>query len=150
MRLPPSSRGGKERHCFELFGLDFMLDEVGSPVLIEVNTSPALFRHGRCLTEMLPRMMEECVQKCVDVVFPPPSDAPPVEPRLDRWMRLDVRPVKLASTDGSSAVKGAGAARKALNAASPFRPGQAGGAAVKPKPTTAQRLAKKPPGGAFK
>jgi len=39
---------------------------------IEVNTSPALFRHGRCLTEMLPRMMEECVQKCVDVVFPPP------------------------------------------------------------------------------
>ena len=24
----------------------------------QVNTSPALFRHGRCLTEMMPKMME--------------------------------------------------------------------------------------------
>ena len=29
--------------CFELFGFDFMLDENLNPVLVEVNTNPALF-----------------------------------------------------------------------------------------------------------
>ena len=29
--------------CFELFGLDFMLDEDLNPKLIEINTNPALF-----------------------------------------------------------------------------------------------------------
>lgn len=34
--LNPAGQGRKE-HCFELFGLDFMLDERGAPVLIEVS-----------------------------------------------------------------------------------------------------------------
>jgi D-alanine-D-alanine ligase-like ATP-grasp enzyme len=29
--------------CFELFGFDFMIDEELNPVLIEINTNPALF-----------------------------------------------------------------------------------------------------------
>ena len=29
--------------CFELFGLDFILDEKLNPYLIEINTNPALF-----------------------------------------------------------------------------------------------------------
>jgi len=29
--------------CFELFGLDFILDEQLNPYLIEINTNPALF-----------------------------------------------------------------------------------------------------------
>ena len=33
--MNPPGAGHKE-HCFELFGLDFMLDERGAPVLIEV------------------------------------------------------------------------------------------------------------------
>lgn len=36
-------------YCFELFGIDFMLDEAGRAYLIEVNTSPALFRKGKYL-----------------------------------------------------------------------------------------------------
>ena len=31
---------GRKEHCFELFGLDFMLDERGAPVLIEVGAVP--------------------------------------------------------------------------------------------------------------
>lgn len=31
--------------------------------LVEVNTSPALFRVGAVLTELLPRVVEEVVQK---------------------------------------------------------------------------------------
>ena len=31
--------------------------------LIEVNTSPALYRHGQVLTELLPVLIEEVVQK---------------------------------------------------------------------------------------
>ena len=36
-------------YCFELFGIDFMLDEQGQAYLIEMNTSPALFRKGAYL-----------------------------------------------------------------------------------------------------
>lgn len=31
--------------------------------LIEVNTSPALYRHGQVLTDLLPVLIEEVVQK---------------------------------------------------------------------------------------
>lgn len=68
----------KIEYCFELLGFDFMLDSSFHTWLIEVNTSPALFRHGKVLTEMMPRMIEEVAQKVVDRVFPPddPADLP--------------------------------------------------------------------------
>lgn len=58
--------------CWELLGLDFMIDAAGQTTLIEVNTSPALFRAGPVLADLLPRVIEECVQKCIDPYFPPP------------------------------------------------------------------------------
>ena len=109
------------RHCFELLGLDFMIDEKGqvrgagpplclyctivalifAPLqappaslasrqvfLIEVNTSPALFRAGQYLTELLPRVIEEVVQKAVDVVLPPPEGAA-IE-QLDGFERVEL------------------------------------------------------------
>jgi len=42
--------------------------------LIEVNTSPALFRSGSVLSDLLPRVIEELVQKVLDPLFPPPPD----------------------------------------------------------------------------
>lgn len=59
---------------FELFGLDFMVDDTGRLLLIEVNTQPALGRHGHVLQDLMPRMMEEVVQKAIDPLFPPPAD----------------------------------------------------------------------------
>jgi hypothetical protein len=64
---------------FELFGLDFMLARDGSPALIEINTSPALFRHGAVLRRALPLMMEEVCRLTLDRVFPPPTGHDRVE-----------------------------------------------------------------------
>jgi hypothetical protein len=46
--------------------------------LIEVNTCPALCRHGAVLEDLLPRVIEEAVQKAIDPFFPAsgPSAAP--------------------------------------------------------------------------
>ena len=38
---------------FELFGFDFMVDDMGQVILIEVNSGPALARHGHVLEEMM-------------------------------------------------------------------------------------------------
>ncbi|GLC74645.1 hypothetical protein PLESTF_001539000 [Pleodorina starrii] len=67
-------------HCFELLGLDFMMDAEGGLYLIEVNTSPALFRAGSYLSDLLPRLVEEVVQKVVDPIFPQPPPPPPPPP----------------------------------------------------------------------
>ena len=64
---------------FELFGLDFMVDTLGRVPLIEVNSGPALCRHGRVLEDLIPRVIEEVFQKAVDVTFPPPEGAAPPE-----------------------------------------------------------------------
>ncbi|QDZ23171.1 tubulin-tyrosine ligase [Chloropicon primus] len=61
----------KIRGSFELFGLDFMCDEALQVFLVEVNTSPALFRRGEHLKKILPLVMEEVLQKAVDPYFPP-------------------------------------------------------------------------------
>ncbi len=61
--------------CWELLGLDFMLDQAGQVYLIEVNTSPALFRAGTYLTDLLPRIVEGCVQLAIDPHFPAPASA---------------------------------------------------------------------------
>lgn len=50
--------------------------------LIEVNTSPALFRAGKYLAELLPKVIEEVVQKAVDTCLPPPPGA------ASKWRRL--------------------------------------------------------------
>ncbi|KAL3133737.1 hypothetical protein ABBQ32_008226 [Trebouxia sp. C0010 RCD-2024] len=62
----------RRQHCFELFGLDFMVDCHHKVYLIEVNTSPALYRHGQVLTDLLPVLIEEVVQKAIDPCFPAP------------------------------------------------------------------------------
>lgn len=56
--------------CFELFGLDFMVDAQGKVYLIEVNSCPALALQGKVLENLLPRVVEEVVQKAVDPLFP--------------------------------------------------------------------------------
>ena len=76
---------------FELFGLDFMVDDVGRSYLLEVNSGPALCRHGHVLQEMIPRMIEEVVQKAIDPCFPPPDGVPPPAP-LDRFEPVDIPP----------------------------------------------------------
>jgi tubulin--tyrosine ligase len=94
---------------FELFGLDFMLKRDGSPALIEINTSPALFRHGAVLRRALPLMMEEVCRLTLDRVFPPPTGQDRVESERKgeaRFRELDVV-VDLAVESSGSAVRAA-------------------------------------------
>ena len=104
---------------FELFGLDFMVDDAGRVSLLEVNSGPALCRHGRVLEKMIPRLIEEVVQLAVDPLFPPPEGAQPPTP-LHRFELVDVPPSPLATgaacnlaKAASSAVIGAAAAAAA-------------------------------------
>ena len=47
---------------FELFGLDFILDEKLNPYLIEINTNPALFTDTPVQKEILPKLVDDCVR----------------------------------------------------------------------------------------
>jgi hypothetical protein len=76
--------------------------------LIEVNTSPALFRAGAHLAELLPLIIEEVVQKTVDMVFPPPSHCVPgaTIPQLDGFEKLDLTAGPAASCRDASSLRG--------------------------------------------
>lgn len=48
--------------CFELFGLDFLLDAELNPLLIEINTNPAIFTDTAPQKEMLPKLVDDTVK----------------------------------------------------------------------------------------
>lgn len=57
------------KHCFELFGLDFMLDQDLNCLLIECNTNPCLEESSRLLQVILPRMIDDLFKLTIDQVF---------------------------------------------------------------------------------
>ena len=59
------------KHCFEIFGYDFMIDRDLKPWLIEVNTNPCLEETSKLLSDLLPRMIDDAFKLTVDVMFPP-------------------------------------------------------------------------------
>jgi hypothetical protein len=60
----------RRKHCFELFGYDFILDEDFNVWLIEVNTNPCIEESSQLLKILLPRMIEDMLKLTVDVIFP--------------------------------------------------------------------------------
>jgi hypothetical protein len=116
---------------FELYGCDFMITDEGKVLLIEVNTSPALLPRGTYLTQMLPRLIEELVQKAIDPIFPPPlgsrrpagggatapaSPTPAASQPLDRFELVNVPPPPVASRRKSLAAVRAAAASVSTSA----------------------------------
>lgn len=61
--------------CFELFGLDFMLDDQLNPVLIEVNTNPALFTDTAVQKNMLPKLIDDVIKMALRLHEPGKLDA---------------------------------------------------------------------------
>lgn len=60
----------KRKHCFELFGYDFILDEDYNVWLIEVNTNPCIEESSELLKILLPRMIEDMLKLTIDAIFP--------------------------------------------------------------------------------
>ena len=69
----------KRQHSFELFGLDFMVDQTGRVYFLEANSGPSLDESNVYLSSLLRRMMGRPVLQdnlfsiTVDKLFPPPS-----------------------------------------------------------------------------
>ncbi len=47
----------ERKHCFEIFGYDYILDEDLNCWLIEVNTNPCLEESSPLLERLIPRML---------------------------------------------------------------------------------------------
>ena len=61
----------RREKLFELFGMDFMLDENAGVWLIEVNTNPCLALSSPLLEKLIPRMLDDALKMVLDPVFPP-------------------------------------------------------------------------------
>ena len=59
------------KHCFEIYGYDFMIDENLKTWLIEVNTNPCLELSSPILEEILPRMLDDAFKLTLDKIYPP-------------------------------------------------------------------------------
>jgi len=60
----------KRKHCFELFGLDYMLDSDLNCWLIEANTNPCLEESSKILETLLPRLIDDMFKLTIDKIFP--------------------------------------------------------------------------------
>ena len=60
-----------KKNCFEIFGYDFLIDEDFRVWLLEVNSNPYLGILNDFIENLMPRMMNELLQKTVDLIYPP-------------------------------------------------------------------------------
>ncbi|CAD8122101.1 unnamed protein product [Paramecium sonneborni] len=58
------------RYCFEIFGLDFMIDEEFKVWLIEINSNPCLEESSPLLQKLIPRMLDDAFSLTLDQLFP--------------------------------------------------------------------------------
>ncbi len=64
----------KRKHCFELFGFDFLLDEDFRVWLLEINTNPFLGTPNKDMIILVPKMINEMIALVVDPKFEPEVD----------------------------------------------------------------------------
>ena len=53
-----------------------MIDSELKPWLIEINTNPCLETNCPLLAKIIPKLIEETFQICLDPLFPPPNEWP--------------------------------------------------------------------------
>jgi hypothetical protein len=61
--------------CFELFGLDFMLDEDLNPQLIEINTNPAIFTDTPVQKDLVPKLVDDTLKLAIQLHQPGATSA---------------------------------------------------------------------------
>jgi hypothetical protein len=57
------------KHCFEIFGYDFILDENYRPYLLEINSNPGLEFSSPLIRKLLPRMIDDAFKLTIDEEF---------------------------------------------------------------------------------
>lgn len=62
----------RRENTFELFGLDFMIDDRFKVWLIEVNTNPCLETTSPILNRIIPTMVDNVFKVVLDPLYPPP------------------------------------------------------------------------------
>lgn len=66
-------KGFQDLPVFEIFGLDFIIDEKFKVWLIEINTNPCIQTTSSMVMEkIIPKMVDEAFKLSVDIAFPPP------------------------------------------------------------------------------
>ena len=64
----------KRNNTFEVFGIDFMIDERYKVWLIEININPYLGRPNQYIKVLLPNMIDELLRIVVDPYYQPSSE----------------------------------------------------------------------------
>ena len=58
-------------NCFELLGYDFLIDEDFRVWLIEINSNPYIGIPNKYIENLLPKMINDMMEICIDPCFPP-------------------------------------------------------------------------------
>lgn len=74
--------------AFELYGLDFLVDEAWRLLLLEANPTPDIRQSGSRLDPVIADLLEGAVRIGVDGRFPPPAGAAPPPPLRHGWARV--------------------------------------------------------------
>jgi hypothetical protein len=75
---------------FEIFGLDFMIDQKNGVWLIEANTNPALSTGNSFLDQLIPRMLDDAWKITLDRQFPLPTQSSGLSRDLGQEWLADV------------------------------------------------------------
>jgi len=59
------------KHCFEIFGYDFIMDAEYNVWIIEVNSNPSIEESNTLLQMLVPRMIDDAFKLTIDKVFVP-------------------------------------------------------------------------------
>jgi len=57
------------KHCFEIFGYDFIMDALFNVFLLEVNTNPGLEISSPIISKLVPRMIDDSLRLTIDKIF---------------------------------------------------------------------------------
>ena len=60
----------EQNFCFEIFGLDYMIDQNGKVWLIEVNRNPCLETSTSLLCRIISSMIDDAFRIAIDPLFP--------------------------------------------------------------------------------
>ena len=90
-KMNPNNR----KHCFELFGFDFLLDEDFRIWLIEINTNPFLGTPNKYMEELVPKLMDDLLKLVVDPILKPRIVTPDVENGFELIYKEGNQPINM-------------------------------------------------------